>query len=58
MKFLVNPISYDLAVLLLGIYLEKKALIKKALHPNVHSSTIYTSQDMETAQVPINRWLV
>ena len=24
---------------------------------NVHSSTIYNSQDMEPTQVPINRWL-
>ena len=25
------------------------------MHPNVHSSTIYNSQDMEATQVPINR---
>ena len=32
MKFLINPIPYDLAVLLLGMYLEKqKALIEKAM---------------------------
>ena len=28
---------------------------KRYMHPNVHSSTIYNSQDMETTQVPINR---
>ena len=25
------------------------------MHPSVHSSTIYNSQDMEAIQVPINR---
>ena len=25
------------------------------MHPYVHSSTIYNSQDLETAQVPISR---
>ena len=28
------------------------------MHPNVHISTVYNSQDMETNQVPINRQLV
>ena len=27
------------------------------LNPNVHSSTIYNSQNMEVTQVPINRWV-
>ena len=27
------------------------------MHPNVHSSTIYNSQDMEAVQMPINRWM-
>ena len=32
MTFLINPIPYNLAVLLLGLYLEKKkALIEKAM---------------------------
>ena len=30
---------------------------KRYMHPIVHSSIIYNSQDMETIQVPINRWL-
>ena len=30
---------------------------KRYMNPNVHSSTIYNSQDMETTQVPINRWM-
>ena len=28
---------------------------KRYIHPSVHSSTIYNSQDMEVTQVPINR---
>ena len=28
------------------------------MHPSVHSNIIYNSQDMETAQVFINRWMV
>ena len=49
----------DPAILLLGIYPEKmKALnLKRYVHPNVHSSTVYNSQDIETTQVPINRRL-
>ena len=27
------------------------------MHPNVHSSTIYNSQDIETTHVSINRWM-
>ena len=27
------------------------------MHPNVHNSTIYSSQDMEAAKVPIKRWI-
>ena len=33
---------------------EKLFNLKIYLHSNVHSSTIYNSQDMETTQVPIN----
>ena len=49
----------DPAIPLLGIYPEKmKALnLKRYVHPNVHSSTVYNSQDIETTQVPINRRL-
>ena len=38
---------YDPAIPLLGIYLEKTNL-KRYTYPNVHCSTIYNSQDMET----------
>ena len=27
------------------------------MHPNVHCSTIYNSEDIETAQVPTDRWM-
>ena len=27
------------------------------MHANIHSSTIYNSQDMEATYVPINRWM-
>ena len=30
---------------------------KKYMHPNVHSSTIYNSQDMVATLMPINRWM-
>ena len=42
--------------MILGIYLEKiNSNLKRYMHPNVHSSTIYSSQDMAKTQVPINR---
>ena len=27
------------------------------MHPYIHSSTIYNSEDMETTQLSINRWM-
>ena len=27
------------------------------MHPNVHCSTVYNSQDMETNHMPIDRWM-
>ena len=30
---------------------------KRYMHRNIHTSTIYNSQDMEAIQVPINRQL-
>ena len=40
-------LSYDPAILLLVIYREKKHNSKRHMHPSVHFSTIYNSQDME-----------
>ena len=49
LKTLKIELLYDPAIPLLGIYPEKmKTLIQKRyMHPNVRSSTIYNSQDME-----------
>ena len=30
---------------------------KRYMHPNVHSSTIYNSQEMEITYMFINRWM-
>ena len=27
------------------------------MDPNIHNSTMFSSQDMEAAQVPINKWI-
>ena len=41
LKKLKIELSYDLAILLLGIYLERtKTNLKRYMHPNAHSSTI------------------
>ena len=46
LKQLKIELPFDPAVLLLGIYPEKTNL-KRYMHPNVHSSTVYNSQDMD-----------
>ena len=48
LRKLRRELPYDLAVPPLGIYLDK-TLIQKDMHPDVHSSTIHNSQNMETA---------
>ena len=52
-----NGSVFDPAIPLLGIYpKETKTLnLKEHKHPCVHCSIIYNHQDMEAAQVPINR---
>ena len=45
-KKLKTDLPYDPAIPLLGMYQEKTDA-KRYMHPNVHSSTIYNSQDME-----------
>ena len=47
LKKLKIGLPYDPAILLLGIYLEKTNS-KRYMHPNVHSTTVYNGQDMET----------
>ena len=48
-KKLKIELSYDPAIPLLGIYLEKNknTNLKRYMHSNVHSSVIYNCQDME-----------
>ena len=52
-KKLKPELPYDPAIPLLGIYLEKKPKqtrntnSKRYMHPSVHCSTIYNSQDMK-----------
>ena len=50
-------LPYDTEIPLLDIYPEKNknTNLKRYIHPNVHSSTIYNSQDTEATQVCINR---
>ena len=45
LKKLKTELSYYPAIL--GIYLEKSCNSKRFMHPSVHCSTIYNSQDME-----------
>ena len=47
-------LPYDPAIPLLGLYPEK-TIIRKVMYHNVHCSTIYNSQDMDTTYVSINR---
>ena len=55
LKKLKIELPYDPVLPLLGIYLEKKKNTKRYMHPNVHNSTIYNSQNIEATQVPNNR---
>ena len=53
-------LPYDPEIPLLGIYPKKKKMqttnLKRYTHLNLHSSTIYNSQEMKATQVSINRW--
>ena len=49
-------LPYDLAIPLLGIYLAK-SFRKRHMHLYDHYSPIHNSQDMETTQMSINRWI-
>ena len=37
-------------------FIRRKLRFKKYMHPNVHSSAIYSSQDVETTEMSINWW--
>ena len=47
LKKIKRELPNDLAIPFLGIYPEKTVNSKGYMHPNVHCSTIYNSQDME-----------
>ena len=47
LKKLKIELPYDPAIPLLGIYPEKTRIRKDTCYTNVHSGTIYNSQDME-----------
>ena len=59
-KKLKIELKYNPAVSLLSIYLEKNGNtnFKRYMHPSIQNRTIYNSQDMKTAQVPINRQMI
>ena len=38
------------------VYIQRKLSSERYVHPQVHSSTTYNSQDMEATPVFINRW--
>ena len=44
----------DPAIPLLGVY-QDKTVIQRCMHPYVHSSAIYSNQDVETTYVFIRR---
>ena len=45
-KLKMIKLPYDPAIPLLGIYPEKNHNSKRYMHPNVHCSTIYNSQEI------------
>ena len=38
-------------------YIQTNYNLKRYIHPNVHGSSVYDSQDMEATQVSINGWI-
>ena len=54
-KSLKIELPYGPAIPLLDIHLEKTIIQKVNMHPNVHCSTIYKSQDTETSEMSIDR---
>ena len=47
LKKLKTELSYDPAIPLWGILFRENDNLKRYMHPNVHPSTVYNSQDME-----------
>ena len=38
-------------------YIQTNYNLKRYIHPTVHGSSVYNSQDMEATQVSINGWI-
>jgi len=57
-KFLEKlEVPFDPAIPLLSIYSDKIIIQKDTCSSQVHSSTLHNSQDMETCQMSISRWI-
>ena len=57
-KFLKKlELPFDPAIPLLSIYSDKIIIQKDTRSSQVHSSTLHNSQDMETCQMSISRWI-
>ena len=56
LKRLKIELPYDPSTSLLGIYPEK-LYSKRYMHLNVHSRTIYNTQNMEATKMSINKWM-
>ena len=54
LKKLKIELLYDPAIPLQGMYPEE---FERYMHPNIHSSTVYNSQDLEASQALINKQL-
>ena len=57
LKKLKLELPCDRATSLLDMLSGENSYLKRYMHPNVHSSTIYNSQDMEATKVSIDRWM-
>ena len=58
LKKLNMKLPYEPAIPPLGIYpKDENSNLKRDMYLNVHCSAVYNSQDMETTQVPISRWM-
>ena len=58
LKKLKIELPYNPAIALLGIYpKDKNSDLKGHVYPKVYSSNVYNSQNMERAQMSINRWM-
>ena len=55
LKKLNIELPYDQVILFLGIRSRENHKLQRYMHPNVHCSTIYNSQDMEVTCMSIDR---